>query len=320
MNVQDEVDDFQPSNAAEWLLVLRDDPHDAHLQARFEVWLQEKPERRREWAQISHTMSVLRRVEPTQDTTSPVVLQYRAAAVRRRFIASVSVAAAAALVGIIWGPDALLRLRADNVTGWAETRTVVLADGSQVVMAPESAIDTDYTKGQREVRLLKGEALFTVRHDSAHPFRVIAGQLTITDVGTVFDVKAGGTVTEAVAVREGRVSVENVASHDAPVQLDAGQMFQVKAGKGVTDAIVPQEVGLWAQGFYVAHSQPVSEVVGVLSHYLRGTVLVHGHDLGAEKVSGLYKLSDARSALQTLADGQNARIWNVTPWLTILNR
>ncbi|KAA8388508.1 DUF4880 domain-containing protein [Acetobacter sp. DmW_136] len=320
MNVQDEVEEFQPSNAAEWFLVLRDDPDDVSLRARFEVWLKEKPERQREWAQISHTMSVLRMVEPTQDMASPVVLKYRATVVRRRVVASLSLAAAAVVAGVIWGPDALLRLRADHVTGWAETRTIALADGSQIIMAPESAIDTDDTKGQREVRLLKGEALFTVMHDPAHPFRVIAGHFTITDVGTVFDVKAGGGGTEAVAVREGRVSIVNAGSHDAPVLLDAGQAFQMKAGKGMTDAVVPQEVGLWAQGFYVAHSQPVSEVVGTLSHYMRGTVLVRGHGLGAEKVSGLYKLSNARSALQTLADGQNARVWNVTPWLTILNR
>ncbi|MFT8418626.1 MAG: FecR domain-containing protein [Acetobacter sp.] len=318
MNVQDEVEEFQPSNAAEWFLVLRDDPDDAGLRARFELWLREKPERQREWAQIAHTMSVLRRVEPIQDTTSPVVLKYRAKGVRRRVVASLSFTAAAAVAGLIWGPDVLLCLRADHVTGRAETRTIALGDGTQIIMAPESALDTDDTKGQREVRLLKGEALFTVTHDAVHPFRVKAGSLTITDVGTVFDVKAGGAAD--VAVREGCVSIAHVASHDAPVLLNAGQVFQIKAGKGVTTTIAPQEVGLWAQGLYVAHSQPVSEVVGVLGHYMRGTVLVHGHGLGAETVSGLYKLSDARSALQTLADGQNARVWNVTSWLTILNR
>lgn len=318
MNGHDEVEDFQPSNAAEWLLVLRDDPGDTHLQARFETWLGDRPEHQREWAQISHTMSVLHRVEPTQDTRAAVVLKYRATVARRWFAVSLSLAAAVA--GIIWGPDVLLRLQADRVTGWAETRTVTLADGSQVVMAPESAIATDYTNGQRVVRLLKGEALFTVRHDPAHPFQVMVGHLTIKDVGTVFDVKADGTAMDTIAVREGRVSVENATAHNAPVLLDAGQVFQVTAGQGVTGDMASQEVGLWAQGFYVAHSQPVSEVISTLSHYMRGTVLVHGRGLSTEKVSGLYKLSDARSALQTLADGQNARVWNVTPWLTILNR
>jgi len=47
----------------------------------------------------------------------------------------------------------------------------------------------NFTRSRRSVILGRGEALFEVAHDSARPFVVIAGNGSITAVGTTFDVR-----------------------------------------------------------------------------------------------------------------------------------
>ena len=63
----------------------------------------------------------------------------------------------------------------------------------------------------REVRLLRGEALFHVAHDPSRPFLVSTDDAVVQAVGTQFDVyrRDDGTV---VAVLEGRVNVTTAAA------------------------------------------------------------------------------------------------------------
>lgn len=68
---------------------------------------------------------------------------------------------------------------------------LVLSDGTHVWLNAASSIryPTAFTGAERVV-VIKGEAYFEVKHDDAHPFRVIAGNQVIRDLGTSFNVKA----------------------------------------------------------------------------------------------------------------------------------
>ncbi len=57
---------------------------------------------------------------------------------------------------------------------------------------------------ERAVRLLNGQAIFTVAHGQPAPFRVYAGDKIVTAVGTVFDVRIDGEQVR-VSVIEGAV-------------------------------------------------------------------------------------------------------------------
>ncbi|MFT8421791.1 MAG: FecR domain-containing protein [Gluconacetobacter sp.] len=271
-------------------------------------------------------MGVLRRVRPAVEAPAAGGQVRRSAVIQRigfgrgRVGLTVLSLAAAAVLLVFLGPDVALRLRADSVTGRQEVRTIALADGSQVVLAPQSAIASHFADGRREVLLLKGEALFTVRHDAAHPFTVSARGLTVTDVGTVFDVDTQDADGVTVAVREGRVSVDGIASDRAPILLGTGEALSVRDGATETGTVTSAEVGAWVQGKLVVHDRPVSEVAARLSRYTKGPVMVYGKALAAERVTGIYTLTDPQGALQMLADGQNARVIQATSWLTILRR
>ncbi len=135
-----------------------------------------------------------------------------------------NVSAAAAVLVLIAGAVAL-RLGARNrtdaampapdagdghySTSRAQYATITLSDGSQVTLGPESrlTIPAHFRQSARAISL-DGEAIFSVRHDAVHPFRVLARGALIQDVGTRFDLRAyANEAAVTVAVAEGAVTL-----------------------------------------------------------------------------------------------------------------
>jgi transmembrane sensor len=73
-----------------------------------------------------------------------------------------------------------------------------------------SKLRVEFSKNERRVELLDGQALFQVAKDKNRPFIVASGEATVRAVGTQFDVyrKDSGTT---VTVLEGRVAVYSTA-------------------------------------------------------------------------------------------------------------
>lgn len=89
------------------------------------------------------------------------------------------------------------------------SREIALADGSLVILQPESEIrfDKDFTNEIREVHL-KGEAFFKVKPDPRRPFMVYTNEVVTRVLGTSFNIKAYENDREiTVAVKTGKVSV-----------------------------------------------------------------------------------------------------------------
>jgi len=111
-----------------------------------------------------------------------------------------------------------------------ERRT--LADGTIVELNRGAAIEVAFTSGQRDVRLVRGEANFIVAKDPARPFVVAAGGVAVRAIGTVFNVHLDRATVDVV-VTEGRVGVERTATSIAPrpeigsLHVDAGQQVIV---------------------------------------------------------------------------------------------
>jgi transmembrane sensor len=76
----------------------------------------------------------------------------------------------------------------------------------------------------RGFALRAGGARFAVPHDAEHPFSVVAGPVTIEDLGTAFTVRYIGTDRLEVAVEEGRVRVRAAGTD---TELGAGATLRV---------------------------------------------------------------------------------------------
>ena len=147
----------------------------------------------------------------------------------------------------------MLRIEADHMTATAEQRRVQLADGTVVLLAPESAIDVVYGEGARRVRLLKGRAYFDVAADR-RPFAVQAGEVEARDIGTAFDVGLDARGVD-VAVREGIVDV-SVARSGTAARLEGGDWVRVTAAGRVERGRLPaDQVASWMQGQLVVKNR-----------------------------------------------------------------
>jgi transmembrane sensor len=202
----------------------------------------------------------------------------RETAVRSVWPRVIGLAAAAGLVALaieFRGPVGTPRpLAARSYTTPVGTRdSVQLADGSRVVLAPGSRLETGagFGKGSRDVTL-DGAAYFDVRHDASAPFTVHAGGAIVRDVGTSFSVRADAAADSGSSSSRGRVvvavtsgivtlrsstapsdtGVRLVASDRAVVQPD-GRVDVQKGGAMEGDTA-------WRQGRLVYRGAPLDEV------------------------------------------------------------
>lgn len=93
------------------------------------------------------------------------------------------------------------------------TAETELPDGTVVLLNSCSQLryPSRFGDGERRVEV-KGEAYFKVKHDSAHPFVVVANGLTTTVTGTEFNVRAYNDMLPAVTLVEGGVKVNPTGS------------------------------------------------------------------------------------------------------------
>jgi len=86
-----------------------------------------------------------------------------------------------------------------------------LADGSLAWLNADAEIREIFTPGERRVRLVRGEAFFTVTKDPTRPFLVEAGRVTVRAIGTAFAVRLESDLID-VLVTEGTVQVTQPAA------------------------------------------------------------------------------------------------------------
>src|SRR4051812_24666884 len=87
-------------------------------------------------------------------------------------------------------------------------------------LSPETVLAPLADRKGRGFALRAGGARFSVPHDTRHPFVVLAGDVTIEDLGTTFTVRYLATDRLNIAVDEGRVRVR-AAGTDTEVPVGA---------------------------------------------------------------------------------------------------
>ncbi|MFT4052896.1 MAG: FecR family protein [Novosphingobium sp.] len=216
--------------------------------------------------------------------------------------------ALAASLALMIGGGALdwpTRLRADAMTATGEQRTITLPDGSRIMLNTHSAIAIDYAASRRTIRLLTGEAAFTVAADRTRPFVVEANGGTTTALGTRFIVREDDDVTR-VSVTEHRVRVNFPTGRGRSVTVREGQSVTYGDGSSIGSGIgVPQDgtaadADAWTQGLLTFEDRPLGQVVAELSRYHKGYIQVIGAGVRDRRVSGVFNVNDPVGAVDKL--------------------
>lgn len=304
--------------ATRWLLALHEAPDDREVRRRFDEWRRASPLNAAAWSQTEELTDVAATMPASYAGIWKPVVARRQRPPARRWRLGVAAMALAACVAWFVVPPIVQRLEADHMTATAEVRKVVLQDGSEVTLAPDSAIAVAYEPAGRRVRLLSGEAFFDVKPDASRPFRVLAGDVETLVVGTSFDVRlsADGVV---VSVEHGVVRVGPVSA-PARDELLAGQSARVtQAGETARLPASPDTVAAWRDGQLVAQNVPLRDAVDQLRRYYAGTIVLASASLGERRITGAYNLGDPQDALRAIAQAHGGRVRRITPWLLVVS-
>ena len=100
-----------------------------------------------------------------------------------------------------------LTTSAEYATAIGEQKTVLLPDGSEVVLNTNSHLAVTLTPARRLLRLVRGEILVRVAEDHARALSVVAGDRIIQALGTEFVVEITDNNRVELMVTEGKVVV-----------------------------------------------------------------------------------------------------------------
>ena len=199
------------------------------------------------------------------------------------------------VVGTLAHPEAI-----QYATSLGEQRTVELADGSQMTLNTDTEAEVSFTRHQRQVRLIRGQALFEVEKGDM-PFVVDAEGHRTTALGTEFDVYANAGAVEVTLMR-GSVIVSLTPAgrgvlgllSDAPAgtggrKLVPGERLIIgKDGVESISDVDPVAAAMWRTGRIQFDDTSVEDVLAELNRYARTKVRIEDSALAAERISGSF--------------------------------
>jgi len=330
MNTDDEkVREIIACQAGEWVAAHQAGGLDAAERRAFYAWLMASPVHVEEYLGVAHLSrrlpaaaadpelpleAILDRVrEETEGVTRIGNAPHSSRAAPRarpqgRWLwAAVPAALAVVAVTLFW-------LRGEQVTPdehviperyatrHGEMRSWRLGDNSTLRLNTDTSVTARYTHSQRLIEIESGEALFEVAHESARPFRVVAGTASVLAVGTTFSVyrQAGGSTL--VTVVQGRVGVSTVTAGSTSVNAGAGEQVRVMDGQqpqSPTPADVQRSTA-WLHRQIVFERQPLALVTAEFNRYSPRPIDIETPALGTLPITGIFSVDDTETFLDFL--------------------
>jgi transmembrane sensor len=353
--------------ACDWFVEFRDDALDLNARREFDLWARRSPEHLAAYLEIAaiwdegsaldphqkwdsdtliveaakdHDNVVQLSSSPQADAPCESAIARRTPEIPHRRMLWPRVAAVLAGISVVTGAIMWAQyFRAPTyATAVGEQRSIALSDGSIVELNSRSEIRIRYSKQERDVDLLEGQALFHVAKDHARPFVVEADRTRVRAVGTQFDVykKASGTV---VTVVEGTVAIlrDSLARSDklrgsttgssspslpappdidTPNQLVLGAVY-LSAGEQLT--VTPKTVAktahpnvssatAWTQRQLIFESAALSDVAEEFNRYNQRQLMIQDPSLYNFHISGVFSSTDPTSLIRFLRQRPGVKV------------
>lgn len=309
--------------AAHWIVQLSADDERTRASARagFAAWKAQDPLHAKAAAGMESLLGQVHAVrDPSAGDTRPARAALAAIAPRRRRHLAAGVAAAMlVLVAGLMASDRSAYLLADLRSPTGQWRTHTLADGSQLTLSSDTAVNVRFTNGERHLQLVQGEILVEVAKDARRPFIVDSRQAALRALGTRFTVRQQDDAT-ILSMLESKVAVQLPQHADTVVA--AGQRTRIgSAGAGPLepfDAASLQDA--WRAHQLVIDDRPLPEVLDELARHRPGQLRYDRAQLDHIRVAAVLPLDDTDQALQLLLDNfPQLRVRMLTRYLVMVD-
>lgn len=182
-------------------------------------------------------------------------------------------------------------------TGPEELRTVTLADGTVLRLAPGTTLEARITNDARTLRL-DGRAFFAVADDPARTLTVRTSRGEARVIGTRFELNSAADGFRLLVV-EGRVIL---AADGGETELRAGQMAHDAGGNALTVAGVeaPEALLGWMGSWMAFEDTPLSQVARELEARLGIRVEIVEPSITNRTISGWIHEEDPDEMIQMI--------------------
>lgn len=186
-------------------------------------------------------------------------------------------------------------------SGIGERRTIVLDDGSELLLDSGSHVDVRWHLRSRNVELRSGQVLFNVSSAVYRPFVVTAGSVHVQVLGTVFNVRRLENDNVRVTLAHGRIEVGEKAVQDAAVILMPGQQVDSIRGHLMPIAKVDANKAMaWKDDRIVFEKTPLDEAVALLRLYRKAPIRLSDPSLAGVTVTGVFDADNVDLLLDLL--------------------
>jgi len=206
-----------------------------------------------------------------------------------------------------------------------EHRSVTLEDGSRLLLDTDSSVRVVMTRGERRVTLLEGQANFEVAHDATRPFRVGSGTMTVTAIGTNFDVTALPGRNTVTLIR-GRVAVTSAQPSLNPsadvMTLQPGERVAVLSDGSLSAprAIALSKALAWQQGRIDLEDATVLDAIAEVNRYSRVKITLRHAAIGTRRIDGLFRTGDVDAMAAALCAYFDLRVAERSAQEIVLDR
>lgn len=298
------------ARAAAW--VARLDAADCSRAERqaFEDWLAGDPARVRAWTEAErlHARAASLRNDPWLRAGARHVVR-RPPLYRRPLFGFAAAAALCLAIGIgwAWTTDGNPTLHT-YVNSGAAPQQQVLEDGSVVVLDAHTTLTARFGWRRRGIELQQGRMQLQVA-PARQSMRVQAGNSTLRDIGTTFQVERLDDGRIDVALLEGALEIDSRGAEGMRRALQPGQQLQVQPSGRIAPAqpLSRQQAEGWPLGRLVFDATPLPVALAHMNRYTPTRVVLGDPALSALAVSGTFGAGDQAALLSALEEG-----WSIT--------
>ena len=302
--------------AARWTWRLDDEGVTAADQQAFEAWLRQDARHRRVFEEMSKAWSELDGLAEAK-RSEKIATFASASPLARRARPSLRMSAAAAVLVLVGAGFWWMR-QGNEVqtlaTAVGQQRNATLVDGSIVTLNTNTIVETDLSRGLRQIYLRKGEAHFQVAHDRSRPFLVHAGDAVVRAVGTEFEVRLRPDQHVDIMVNEGRVEVQantpagappasGSAGQSATRALAAGEKLSTASADYAVQRVSPAQLSsdmAWREGAIIFDGESLAQAIAEIERYTDARIVVTDPGVAALRVGGRFRTDDVQGFFQGL--------------------
>jgi transmembrane sensor len=219
-------------------------------------------------------------------------------------LSAVALAAIGAIVRKEWLEASLSGERHETRVG--QVQRLALQDGSEVLLNTATEVAVNYGGNHREVRLGRGEAIFSVLPE-LRPFIVHVGRWILRSARGSFAVRQNAP-SIIVAVEEGSLEVLRATASRTQ------ELRQLLASQEITLGDVSVRVRqlsraeivrrlAWREGRVLFDGESIREAVGEMNRYSTRKIVAPDLSLFRQPISGGFRISDVDTFLLALQEG-----------------